>query len=126
MQELGKYQRRALLKSHDPVHDRKLIASDTEAATYLPGTVLGLDPTTDKYIPWVKEVGAEGSKKSVTAPCVLAEDITVPASGDAWGLVYVHAAVLASELIWADGLSAADQKTALADLAAMGIYASEV
>ena len=44
---------------------------------------------------------------------VLAEDVAIPAEGDAYALVYVHAAVIASELIWDDGVSAADQQEAL-------------
>ena len=46
-----------------------------------------------------------------------------PAGGGATADVYVHASMVAQELIFADGVSAADEQTALAALRAKGIYA---
>ncbi len=115
MYEIAKYQRRAFLKDHPPVMERKLIASTGTETTYLAGAVLGLKG--EKYEPW--------TSASDSAECVLAEDVVVPAAGDAWALAYIHAAVVASELIWAEGVSATDQKKALAELRARGLYASE-
>lgn len=115
MQKIAEYQRRAFLKDHPPVMERKLIASSGTEATYLAGTVLGLK--IEKYEPW--------TASSEAAECVLAEDVTVPAAGDAWALTYTHAAIVASELLWAEGVSATDQKKALAELRVHGIHASE-
>ena len=57
---------------------------------------------------------------------VLAEDVAIPAEGDAYALVYVHdAAVIASELIWDDGVSAADQQAALTELRKVGVFAGD-
>ena len=56
---------------------------------------------------------------------VLAEDVAIPAKGDAYALVYVHAAVIASELIWDDGVSAADQQAALIELRKVGVFAGD-
>ena len=115
MKKIAAYERRAFLKDHPPVLERKLIASTAGEATYLAGTVLGLK--SDKHQPW--------TAASDSVACILAEDVIVPEAGDAWALCYVHAAVIASELVWADGVSATDQKEALADLRALGLYASE-
>lgn len=49
--------------------------------------------------------------------------MTVPASGGASADVYVHASVAAQELIFADGVSAEDEKAAIAALRAVGVYA---
>lgn len=115
MHEIAKYQRRAFLKDHPPIMGRKLIASSGTETVYLAGTVLAENG--DKHEPWKAASGP--------AVCILAEDVTVPGAGDAWALVYVHAAVALSELIWAEGVSATDQKLALAELRANGLYASE-
>lgn len=115
MKQIAAYARRAFLKDHPPVLERKLIASTGAETTYLAGTVLGLKA--DKHEPW--------TAASDSAECILAEDVIVPAAGDAWALAYVHAAVIASELVWADGVSATDQKKGLAELRALGLYASE-
>lgn len=103
MKEIARYERRVFLKDHPPVTERVLIASSGEDRTLLAGTVLGVDA--GKHDAWTD--GKEAS-------CVLAEDVDVPAAGDAYALAYVHAALIAPELTWADGVSATDQKTALA------------
>ena len=115
MKKIAAFERRAFLKDHPPVTERKLIASTGDEATYLAGTVLGLKA--DKHEPW--------TAASDSVACLLAEDVIVPAAGDAWALCYVHAAVIASGLVWADGVSATDQKKALGELRALSIYASE-
>ena len=115
MKQIAAYERRAFLKDHPPITERKLIASAGTETVYLTGTVLGLK--NDKHEPW--------KSTSDSVSCILAEDVTVPAAGDVWALAYVHAAVIASELVWADGVSATDQKKALAALRAIGLHASE-
>lgn len=115
MKKIATYERRAFLKDHPPVLERKLIASTGSETTYLAGAVLGLK--SGKHELWGPD--------SDWASCILAEDAIVPATGDVWALCYVHAAVIASELVWADGVSATDQKKALDELRALGLYASE-
>ncbi|MDR2891607.1 MAG: head decoration protein [Deltaproteobacteria bacterium] len=114
MKNLGTYQRRAFLKDHPPVLARVLLGSTGTETTVLSGTVLGNKD--GKHFIYASDQ---------TASCILAEDTTVPASGDQWAMAYVHAAVVAPELIWDEGVSAEQQKTALTALRGMGIYASE-
>lgn len=114
MKDLGSYQRRGFLKDHPPVSKRVLLGSGGSEQFLLAGTVLGVKGA--KY-------GAYTSEYEVQ--CILAEDITVPASGDIYALAYEHAAVITPELVWADGVTAEQQKTALAALRGLGIHASE-
>ena len=114
MQTIGTYQRRVFVKDHPPVLQRVLIGSTGTETVLLPGTVLGLKDGKN---------GAYTAAHEVS--CILAEDVTVPASGDIYALAYVHAAVIAPELIWADGVTAEQQKSALTALRGVGIYASE-
>ena len=114
MREIARYEQRVFLKDHPPVTQRVLIASNGSERALLAGTVLGVDQ--GKHDAWTA---------SATVSCVLAEDIDVPASGDAYALAYVHAALIAPELVWAEGVSATDQKTALEAMRGKGLYASE-
>lgn len=50
--------------------------------------------------------------------------VTVPATGGASVDVYIHANVVADGLLFADGVSAEDEKSALAALRTKGIYSS--
>lgn len=114
MQHLESYQRPAFLRDHPPILARMILASTGSEEVYLAGTVLGRDAD-DNLGPWTAaSTGVEG---------VLAGDVTVPAGGGASADVYVHAGVVAQELIFADGVSAADEQTALAALRVKGIYA---
>lgn len=114
MQRLDSYQRPAFLKDHPPIMQRMILASTGSEEVYLAGTVLGRD-SEGNLGPWkASSAGAEG---------ILVEDTTVPAGGGMSADVYVHASVVAQELIFADGVSAADEQTALAALRAKGIYA---
>lgn len=114
MKNLGSYQRRVFVKDHPPVLQRVLLGSTGTEHVLLAGSVLGL-----------KE-GKHGAFTTGTeVACILAEDVTVPASGDIYALAYMHAAVIAPELVWADGVTADQQKTALTALRGVGIYASE-
>ncbi len=116
MQDLGRYQRKAFLKDHPPVAARLLIGSTGSEATLLAGSVLGLKAEDGKHYAYTA---------GTQAAAILAEDVTVPASGDIYALAYLHAAVVAPELIWAESVSADQQKTALAALRGQGIYANE-
>jgi hypothetical protein len=114
MKNLATYQRRGFLKDHPPVTQRVLIGSTGTALTLLAGAVLGFKE--NKYGAYSADADAD---------CILAEDIIVPESGDMYALAYMHAAVIAPELVWAEGVTAEQQKSALVALRAKGIYASE-
>lgn len=114
MKTLATYQRRVFLKDHPPVTQRSLLASNGTERTLLAGTVLG-----------IKEGSLDAFSAEAAPHSILAEDIVIPATGDAYTLVYTHAAVITPELIWLEGISAQDQQTALAALRSQGIYASE-
>lgn len=114
MKHLGTYQRRAFLKDHPPVSARVLLGSSGTEQTLLAGAVLGLQD--GKHYAHVDGMAADA---------VLAEDVTVPVAGDKYALAYVHAAAVASELVWDESVTAAQQKTALEALRLKGIYASE-
>ncbi len=114
MQRMESYQRPAFLRDHPPVLARMVLASTGEEAVYLGGTVLGRDGE-GKLGAW--------TAASASVEGILAFDVTVPASGGASVDVYVHASAVGQELIFADGVSAADEQTALAALRAKGIYA---
>lgn len=113
MRHIESYQRPAFLRDHPPILARMILASTGSEEVYLAGTVLGRDAD-GNLGPWTADsAGVEG---------VLAGDVTVLAGG-ASADVYVHAGVVAQELIFADGVSAADEQTALALLRSRGIYA---
>lgn len=114
MHPIESYQRPAFLKDHPPIMQRMIMASTGSEATYLAGTVLGRDAGGNLGQWTASSAGMEG---------ILAGDVTVPASGGASADVYIHASVVAQELIFADGVSAADEKTALAAMRAVGVYA---
>jgi len=113
MQRIESYQRPAFLRDHPPVLARRVLASTGSEETYLAGTVLGR--------------GEDGSLGLWTAASkdiegILAGDVTVPAEGGVSVDVYIHASVVPQELIFADGVSADAEQTALAQLRAKGIY----
>lgn len=114
MRHIESYQRPAFLKDHPPVMRRMILASTGDEQVYLAGAVLGRDAE-GRLGPW--------TASSAEVEGILACDVTVPASGGATADVYVHASVAAQELIFADGVSAADEQSALAALRAKGIFA---
>jgi hypothetical protein len=127
MKHLATYARRGFLKDHPPIGKRVLLGSGAQEVTLLAGTVLGVKAADGKLYAYT---AATVTVDDVTTPvydadCLLAEDITVPASGDIYALAYVHAAVIDAELVWADGVTAEQQRAALKVLRAKGIYASE-
>ena len=114
MKQIASYQRRAFLKDHPPVLARVLIGSTGTEHDLLAGTVLGL--ADGKHAAFTGDTGAS---------VILAEDVTVPASGDKYAQAYAHAAVVAPELLWDESVTAEQQKAALEQLRLRGIYASE-
>ena len=115
MQDFASYTRPAFLGDHPPVLARMVMESDGSETTYLAGSVLGRDAQ-GKLGLWTAE--------SADISGILAGDVTVPASGGASVDVYIHAHVVADALIFADGVSAADEKAALVALRLKGIYSA--
>lgn len=123
MKNLGSYQRRVFVKDHPPVLQRVLLGSTGTEHVLLAGAVLGLKE--GKRYAYTAETSGTPPTAAYEVDCILAEDVTVPASGDIYAMAYMHAAVIAPELVWADGVTADQQKTALTALRGVGIYASE-
>lgn len=113
MQELARYQRPAFLNDHPPVLARMNL-------TGIPGTTLPagavLGRTGDG------ELGLWTKDRTVTG--ILAGDVEIPDSGKALADVYIHASVVAEELIFAVGVTAEEELQALAALRGVGIYSS--
>ncbi|MDR0477666.1 MAG: head decoration protein [Desulfobulbaceae bacterium] len=118
METIAKYQRKAFLKDHPPVLARALLGSTGSEQTLLAGTVLGIKEDGKQY-------AYSGDGDDMEARSILAEDVTIPASGDKYALTYVHCDAVAAELIWDDSVSAAGQYDALDELHSNGIYAAE-
>lgn len=115
MNNFASYTRPAFLGDHPPVLARMIMASTDSEATYLAGSVLGRD-SSGKLGLWTAQ------SSDITG--ILAGDVTVPADGDASVDVYIHACVVADALIFADGVSAEDEKAALVALRQKGIYSA--
>ena len=114
MKTVATYERRTFLKDHPPVMQRMRLHSTGTEQDLVAGTVLGV--SSGKLGEFVTGADAQG---------ILVEDTTIPASGDVYALVYVHAEVIAAELTWGAGVTATEQQTALTALRAKGVYASE-
>lgn len=127
MQTIATYQRRTFLKDHPPILRRVLLGSSGAAQTLLAGSVLGLKAADSKIYLYTADTTGEAPNQVAVydADCILAEDVTVPAAGDIYALAYTHAAVIDSQLVWEDDVTAEQQKAALAVLRTKGIHASE-
>lgn len=133
MQLIESYTRSAFLKDHPPVLARMELTSSGTAQTLLAGTVIGSLTTSTTTGSGDSAVTTTSTTVGAWVPAdtgetdallgVLAGDVTVPASGNAYADVYVHAAVVFDELLWADDVSATDQKKAISGLRAIGIFA---
>ncbi|EFL85828.1 hypothetical protein HMPREF0326_01531 [Desulfovibrio sp. 3_1_syn3] len=131
METIAQTSSRAFLREHPVITQRVLLHSTGKEETLLAGSVIG---TTSEVkgeapeggeAPVVMEAGKHllfGASSDMTPVGILHGDVTVPATGDAWGVCYVHCAALAEELIWADGISAETQATAIAALRGLGVY----
>lgn len=115
MQNLASYTRPAFLGDHPPVLARMIMESNGTETTCLAGSVLGRS-SDGKLEMW--------TAKSADISGILAGDVTVPASGGASVDVYIHAYVVADALLFADGVSAEDEKAALVALRQKGIYSA--
>ncbi len=113
------------LKDHPPVSKRFILTSTGSEQVLIAGNVLsritGSSPDDVTTGPFAKP--GEGQSGGVIG--ILAEDVTIPAAGDTHALVYVHAEVISSELVWPAGVSVDDKKAALEELRQLGIFAGE-
>ena len=113
MQEFARYQPPAFLNDHPPVLARMNLTG-IPGTTLPAGAVLG---RTDDG-----ELGLWTKDRTVTG--ILAGEVEVPASGNALADVYIHASVVAEELIFAEGVTDEEARQALAALRGAGIYSS--
>lgn len=111
MQKIAEKRVRPFIGDHPTIDERFLIHSTGAGHTLLAGTVMGRKD--GKTGPWVATATPLG---------ILMEDVAVPAAGDAWAPFYTHCEAIADGLVWADGVSAADQQTAIAELRKLGIF----
>ena len=109
------------LREHPMITQRVLLTSGEEEQTLLAGSVIG-KVTTGEGESATTFQGLFGSKADMEPVGILMADVIVPATGDAWGTVYVHCAALASGLIWDESVSANDQATAIAALRGLGVF----
>ena len=94
-----------------------LVSNGTER-TLVAGTVLGMVTASGKYDQCIV-ANADGTE---TAKRILAEDVTVPVSGDEQAVVYRHCEALKNGLIYDPAADAAGIAAINADLDAVGIY----
>lgn len=113
MQELASYQRPAFLNDHPPVLARMRLTG-APGDTLPAGAVLGRTEDGELGL-WTKDRTVAG---------ILAADVEIPAAGTALADVYIHASVVAEELIFAAGVTAEEELQALAALRGVGIYSS--
>ena len=109
------------LREHPVITQRVLLTSGEEEQTLLAGSVIGKGTSGEGESAGTFQ-GLFGSQAEMEPVGILAADVTVPASGDAWGTVYVHCAALASGLLWDESCSATDQATAIAALRGLGVF----
>ena len=113
MKELATYSGPAFLGDHPPILATMLIEGDGAEKTIPAGSVLGRD-SQGRLGPW--------SDDFCDAAGVLAGDVTVRAGEDAVCEVYIHASVVASELVFDAALDGEEIRNALAALRLKGIY----
>ena len=120
MEIIASYSDEKLLREHPPIMD-KIILPDTTAAPIVlkRGTVIGLN---------AEGLNVAFGKDMTTAMAVLAETIGIPAKsgttpGESVASVYVHAAFMADQLIFAVDATEADIAVAVSSLKTIGCYA---
>jgi len=109
---------RKLVGDHQPIMDSVQLKSTGAEYTLESGTVLGVITAEDKHVQ-LDPAAADGSDAAV---CVLAMDVTVPAADDEAAPVYIHGEMLEDGLIWPDGITEAEKKTAIAQLRGVGLF----
>jgi hypothetical protein len=127
MEQIASYRRPALLKDHPPIIRRIVLSSTGTEIVLLIGAVIGHQPPVaagdNNNPPAVPEsVGAwtPGCDRVVG---VLADDVTIPVSGGVSATVYVHADLNPDELLFAEGITAEQEKQAIAAMRGVGLFA---
>ncbi len=113
------------LKDHPPVMKQLVLTSTGEEKVLIAGNVITRNTNTSTQVVTTGEFAMPGEGETGGVIGILAEDVTIPATGDAYANIYVHAEVIASELVWPDGVSVEDKKAALEELRKIGIFAGE-
>lgn len=106
------------LGQHQPVQEVVTLASTGAESTLYAGTVLAVVTASGK----LKQLAPGASDGTQTPTHILAEDVTVPAAGDAIASAYVHAQVLDKGLVWPVGITAPQKAAAIATLRDAGIF----
>lgn len=131
METIATSKPRVFLREHPVITQRVILHSTGTEETLLAGSVIGAttevrgEAPEGGEAPVLMEAGKHllfGTYPDMTPVGILQGDVTVPATGDAWGVCYVHCAVLAEQLIWADGTSVETQASAVAALRGLGVY----
>jgi hypothetical protein len=127
MEQIASYKRPALLKDHPPIIRRIILSSTGAEYTLLTGSVIGhqpyVAPGVDNSPPAVPESVGPWTVECDRVVGVLADDVTVPASGGVSATVYVHADLNADELLFAEGTTAEQEQQALVAMRGVGLYA---
>ena len=98
----------------------KKITIASGAGTLTRGTVLGMDSSTYKY----KQLNPAGTDGTEVARAILAEDVDATSS-DVKTIAYFIGKYRLADLIWPDGITDAQKKTALLQLQDRGIIVDE-
>ncbi|MDR2821054.1 MAG: head decoration protein [Desulfovibrio sp.] len=127
MEKIATYQRPAFLKDHPPVTQRIILSSTGTAQTLVAGSVIGhqpyVAPGEGNVPPAVLESIGEWKPTHDRVVGVLAGDVDVPEADGVTATVYVHGAFVRDELIFAEGVTAENEKTAFAAMRGVGLYA---
>jgi hypothetical protein len=103
--------------------DSGVIAGASSSETTLDiGTVLGVKASTGSFMP----LNTSATTGEQVAAAVLLQKVTVTSTATAKAVILTrHATIAPSALVFPSGISAADTKAAIAELAAVGIIARE-
>ncbi len=112
--------RSALLGGHPTITTGITIASTGTAVDYAAGAVLGKITSGGKYA--LHDDGSSDGSQLVAGLVLLAEDVTIPASGDMVTVAYIHGEFKEAELSWHATADAACKAAAIIGLTAKGIY----
>jgi hypothetical protein len=127
MEQIASYQRPALLKDHPPIIRRIILSSTGTEAVVLTGSVIGHQPFVaageQNNPPAIPESTGMWTPTCDRVVGVLADDVTIPASGGVSATVYVHADLNPDELIFVEGVSAEQEKQARVDMCDVGLFA---
>lgn len=117
METLATIKNVPFLGEHPSIQQRVLLTSGDGETALVAGSVIGTATVED-----TTTTGLYGAAENMTVVGILAEDIVVPAEGDAWATVYVHCSVRTAGLVWGEDVSATEQGEAIEQMRDLGIY----